>query len=270
MEFFGGLNRFMYQACGYFWYLLTARHRWGYGLHSPFMYDFCRQVLWRSNREALFRVRSRVRALKKDTRMVACPDDPGAGSAVLSSDGEPVGRIVGRSSVSYKYGKVLYAAARVFNPSTILELGASVGISTMYLCEGAPQADVYTIEACREKLAVCRENARLLGHDHLHPVQGSFAKVVPGLLRGISSPDIVFIDGDHRKDKVLEYFEQIVPHLQHDSLVIFDDIHWSKEMTRAWEILTTHPGVKVSVDLFRVGILLFRRELSPQRFKIAY
>lgn len=270
MQFFESFKRLMYQAWGYFWYIVRARHRRGYGLHSPFLFWFQRHVMAPGYRKTLRPVRSRIRTLRKDNRLVVCQDDPGAGSSLLKRDKEKLQRIVYRSGVSYKYGKILYAAALEFKPETILELGTSVGISTMYMCEGAPQAHVYTIEACREKLEICRENARYLGHENLHPVQGTFEQELAGLLEQLSSLDMVFIDGDHRKEKILGYFGQIIGHIHDESLVIIDDIHWSGGMTRAWQTLSRHPRVKVSIDLYRMGILFFKRELSPQRFKMAY
>jgi len=270
MQFFQALNRLMYQACGYIWYLMSARHRWGYGLHSPFMFWFHRHVLAPGYRKQLKAIRGRVRILRKDPRTIYCEDDPGAGSSLLKRKGEKLRSIVRRSSVCYKYGKVLFAAALEFQPSTILELGTSVGISTMYLCEGAPRARVYTIEACAEKLAVCHENARQLNHDNLNPLQGTFEMMLPGLLNQLPQLDMVFIDGDHRKEKILENFEKIIDHLHDESLVIIDDIHWSRQMTQAWQTLMRHPGVKVSVDLHRMGLLFFKRELYPQRFTLAY
>jgi len=234
------------------------------------MFWFHQQVLSSGYRKKLKRLTNRTRTLLRDHRTIACEDNPGAGSSLLRTDREKLPHIVRRSSVSYKYGKLLYAAALEFKPATILEMGTSVGISTMYLCEGAPQAQVYTIEACPEKLAICRENARLMGHNNLHPVQGTFQQVLPGLLEQLSSPDMVFIDGDHQKEKILGYFEHIIPYIHDDSLVILDDIHWSRQMSQAWQTITQHPRVRVSVDLFRMGILFFKRELSPERFTLAY
>lgn len=188
----------------------------------------------------------------------------------MSGEREKVANIVRHSSVSYKYGKVLYAMAREFAPSIILELGTSVGVSTMYLCEGAPGALLYGLEGCREKLDVCRENARLLGYDNVHTLEGSFEDLLPGFLSRTGKLDFVFIDGNHREASTIDYFEKLVDHLHSNSVVVIDDIHWSKEMTRAWDTIRNHSRVKVSIDLYRMGVLFFRRELSRERFVLAY
>ena len=50
------------------------------------------------------------------------------------------------------------------------------------------------------------------------------------LHEGLSGIDIADIDGHHEKLATLHYFERIKPMLNPDSVVIFDDIYWSKDM----------------------------------------
>ena len=49
----------------------------------------------------------------------------------------------------------------------------------------------------------------------------------------------------------------ITPYLSEKSVVVLDDIHWSKEMHQAWQILQSNQSFCYSVDLFYKG-LLFR------------
>ncbi len=41
-----------------------------------------------------------------------------------------------------------------------------------------------------------------------------------------------------------------------EALIIMDDIYWSKEMYAAWKEIISWPGVRVSIDLFQMGILV--------------
>ena len=270
MKFFSTIKSQLIYGLKFLGYLITSRHWGGYSIHSPFMFRFYKRVLWPGRRKELKRVRSRVRLMKRDQRLISCDKVFGAGSGWVRSGGERLSRIVRHSSIHYKYGKVLYSLVREFRPSTILELGTSVGISTMYLAEGCSNARIFTLEGCPEKMAVSRENAEYMGYNHIRHVQGEFSHELPKLLPQIGPLDLVFIDGDHRKDQTTGYFKQLLPWIHSDSIVILDDIHWSDQMTRAWETIISQPGVRVSVDLFRMGILLFKKELSPQRFQIRY
>ena len=79
---------------------------------------------------------------------------------------------------------------------------------------------------------------------------------------------ILFIDGNHQKEATLSYFEKLLPTVHNDSVMIFDDIHWSKGMEEAWEEIKAHPKVKVSIDTFQWGLVFFRREQEKEHFVI--
>lgn len=83
--------------------------------------------------------------------------------------------------------------------------------------------------------------------------------------------DLVFIDGNHRRKPVLDYFEKFLNKISPSSLVVIHDIHWSREMEEAWDIIQQHPKVKMSIDIFSAGIVFFREEfLVKQQFSIRF
>jgi len=55
------------------------------------------------------------------------------------------------------------------------------------------------------------------------------------------------------------------------SLIVIHDIHWSREMEEAWEIIQNHPHVKLSIDIFSAGLVFFRNEFRvKQQFVIRF
>ncbi|UZH54849.1 class I SAM-dependent methyltransferase [Salinimicrobium tongyeongense] len=80
--------------------------------------------------------------------------------------------------------------------------------------------------------------------------------------------DLIYIDGNHQKEATLSYFKKLLPTVHNDSVMIFDDIHWSKGMEEAWEEIKAHPKVKVSIDTFQWGLVFFRREQEKEHFVI--
>ena len=53
-------------------------------------------------------------------------------------------------------------------------------------------------------------------------------------------------------------------------IFIFDDIHWSQEMEEAWQIIKQHPQVKVTIDIFFMGIVFLKKELQKEDFRMRY
>jgi len=96
-----------------------------------------------------------------------------------------------------------------------------------------------------------------LGLNRITLLEGEFSTTLPKALSQVKSLDMVFIDGNHQFAPTLSYFEQIKPYLHDHALVIFDDIHWSKGMHKAWEMVKQDPMVRVSIDLFYKGIIAF-------------
>jgi hypothetical protein len=83
-------------------------------------------------------------------------------------------------------------------------------------------------------------------------------------------PGLVFIDGNHRKGPVIKYFNQLADLSDSKTVVIIDDINYSKEMAGAWEEIKLHKKVSVSIDIFRMGIVFFREGINPHDYIIRY
>jgi predicted O-methyltransferase YrrM len=80
-----------------------------------------------------------------------------------------------------------------------------------------------------------------------------------------------FIDGNHRQEPTERYFHQLLPKLNNNSVLIFDDIHWSKEMEEAWATIKEHEAVRCTSDLFFIGIVFFRQEFKEkQHFRVRF
>ncbi|HSP12266.1 MAG TPA: class I SAM-dependent methyltransferase, partial [Salegentibacter sp.] len=83
-----------------------------------------------------------------------------------------------------------------------------------------------------------------------------------------TSFDLIYFDGHHTKEATLKYFELLLPTAHNESVFIFDDIHWSRGMEEAWEMIKKHPEVRVSIDTFYLGLIFFRKEQAKQDFII--
>ena len=125
-----------------------------------------------------------------------------------------------------------------------------------------------TIEGCPNTAAVAGLNFRALGLDNVQLEVGNFDDILPGILKSQTQLDFVYIDGNHRKDATLNYFEWCLPKVHENSMLIFDDIYWSEGMKEAWAEIKRHPQVTVTVDLFWIGLVFFKKGQARQDFKL--
>lgn len=258
-------------ATRYIKYYLTASNGKGHGVHSPFVFDFITNVL---NDDRHFYAYTSVEELR--AKLLTDPleitiEDFGAGSRVKKTNHRKISDIAASSLKPKKYGQLLFRIADHYSPSKILELGTSLGITTAYLASAKENVQVITMEGAPEIAKLATSNFKTLGLNHIEMICGNFDDTLAGAIDTAGSIDLAFIDGNHRYEPTIRYFKQLLPVMHDHSMIIFDDIHWSKEMEQAWEEIKKNPAVTLSVDLFFIGIILFRKEnKAKQHFTIRF
>lgn len=258
-------------AAKYFKYYVHAANSRGHGMHSPFVYEFITRVM---NDFTKYEDYEKVEQLRK--QLLADPaelvvEDMGAGSAVTSSDKRTVASIAKHALKPKKFGQLLYRMVKYYRPQTILELGTSLGITSSYLALANPQAKVITMEGAPELALRAQQHFEQLNIPNIEIVRGNFDATLAGVLHANPRIDLAFIDGNHRQEPTERYFEQLLPYLHNDSLLVFDDIHWSKEMEAAWKNIVQHEDVTCDIDLFYIGIVSFRKEFKEkQAFSVRF
>jgi predicted O-methyltransferase YrrM len=239
-----------------------------FDLHSPFVYHLYSGILNDKTVYPEFRTIEKLRTrLLRDPGYIKMSDlGTGAGDIPWCHRIVPVKKVIKKSCVKPAFGQLLFRMARHFRPAVMVELGTSLGMSTAYLAMGNPQGQITTLEGCPETAAAAKKNFDHLGLRNVRQLTGSFEDVLPGLLNELGKVDLVFIDGNHRKKPSLQYFYQCLQHIHDDSVLILDDIHWSGEMQEAWKEIVGHPSVTLTIDLFRMGMVFFKKGLSKEDF----
>lgn len=252
-------------------YYLFASNSRGHGIHSPFVYELVTKV-FNDNRN--FYAYKKIAAAKKnlilDDKSIEV-EDAGAGFEKNGQALRRISSIASRSLSTQKFGRLLFRLANFYQARQILELGSSLGISTSYLASADEKSMVVTLEGSVQIAQVAIETYHQLDLKNVRQVIGSFEKVLEEVVRTNPPVDFVFLDGNHRKKPVLEYFELILKNMTPASMIIIHDIHWSREMEDAWDIIRAHPKVKMTVDIFSAGLVFFRDEFQvKQNFMIRF
>jgi predicted O-methyltransferase YrrM len=127
------------------------------------------------------------------------------------------------------------------------------------------------MEGAPEIAAVARENFMKLGIGNIEVITGNFDQTLSSTLSKLETIDFAFIDGNHRYEPTVSYFEQMLKKSNNNTIIILDDIYWSKEMEQAWEWVKNHEQVRLTIDLFAIGIVVLRPEIiHRQYFRIRY
>ncbi|PJJ83896.1 O-methyltransferase [Mucilaginibacter auburnensis] len=252
----------------YLLYRLKAKTR--HGLHSPFVYRLVDKVIYDFSAKKVYNEVEGIRGqLLSDNRMITVTD-LGAGSHVNNNKQKRIGDIAKNALKPPKLAQLLYRLAADAQPDNIIELGTCLGTTSVYLKKAAPSAKVFTMEGCPQTAGVAKQTFYKAGVRDINLVVGNFDDTLQGVINKLDKLDFMFVDGNHRKDATLEYFEWCLPKVHEDTLLIFDDIYWSEEMKDAWAEIKAHPQVTVTVDLFWIGLVYFRKGQVKEDFVIRY
>lgn len=236
------------------------------GVHSPFVSDLLTNVIYVKTNYYPFKKIEKLREQLIDSKKIIHSLELGAGNGKAVD--KKISQIAKNSAKSTKQAQLLFRLANFFQPELIIELGTSLGISTAYLASANSKTQLITIEGCPETAAIASQNFKQLKLKNIEQVIDNFDQKLPEVLSTISKIDFVFFDGNHRKEATMNYFKQCLEKANEDSLFVFDDIYWSEEMMQAWNEIKNNDRVTVTLDLFFMGIVFFRKEPTKQHFLI--
>ena len=254
-------------AWKYLNYLLRSKTK--YSIHSPFVYKLTTEVInSKKSSELVSKVEALRNQLCKDNSTISITD-LGAGSQINRLKTRKIKDIAKNSAKSEKYGQLLFRLCNHFQPRNSLELGTSLGISASYLALSKSQK-VYTLEGCPNTAKKAKKNIESLQINNVEIIVGDFKETLVSTLEKIKTLDFGFLDGNHQEKPTIEYFEECLKYCNNNSVLIFDDIHWSDGMENAWNYIKNHEKVFVSIDLFFVGIVFLNPNQKKEHFVIRY
>ncbi|MBS4043155.1 MAG: class I SAM-dependent methyltransferase [Chitinophagaceae bacterium] len=258
-------------ALKYCHYWLTASNRKGHGMHSPYVFNLIQDVLLDERKFYQFESIEQLRKLllKNETEIEVV--DFGAGSKNLSNKKRKISAIAKSSLKPKKYSQLLFRFVDYYQPQTIIELGTSLGITTSYLASSNVYSVVYTFEGAPSIANIAEQNFESLQLKNINLNVGNFDNTLEKVLSTINKVDFAFIDGNHRYEPTINYFNQLLSKSNEQSIFILDDIHWSEEMETAWKYVQLHEKVTATIDLFFIGIVIFNKDFRiKQHFTVKY
>ncbi len=249
----------------YFKYLVKSSNSNGHGVHSPFVFDFITNVLTSPAKDkVLFKEIELLRKTLRQSNEKLTVVDLGAGSVKGNATKRTVGSIAKNAAKSPKFGQLLYKMAGYYRVETILELGTSLGLTTRYLALAKPVYGVITIEGSPEIADFARQSFIKESKDNIELIVGDFSEKLENALVKMKGRKMIFFDGNHQYQSTLDYFNQSLKYCEEDDIMIFDDIHWSEGMEKAWQEIKKNKEVTCTIDLFFVGVVFFRREFKEK------
>lgn len=244
------------------WWLLA---KGVHSIHSPFLFRFYKEVVLENRPFYSFPI--------LDTLIATVKADTTKGN--YQPFGSKKGQVYSttRGHLAQKFTKpkaiqeMLFRAVNFLQPKTIIELGTSLGLTTLYLASAKKEAKVYTFEGDTQSLKWAQDLFKEQKMNNVEAVLGDIDQTLPQILAEVA-PDFVFIDANHTYQATLQYFEWMKSKAALNALLVFDDIYWSPDMARAWAQIKKDSASTLTLDFYHTGWVFLRKNQSPQHFKL--
>ncbi len=247
-----------------------------HGIHSPFVFAFLKDCVFADIQQPeTDEIELHRKELLQDNTVLTFQDF-GAGNRLKVNT--PGNQKMKKQSVSYiarnslhdpRDCRLFFRMIRYLESLSVLEMGTSLGITTSCFAKANPNATIDTLEGAEPIAQLAKEwfASIKLKNTTLHT--GEFGEILNEVVEN-KEYDFVFLDGDHKGEKVWCYFNQLLKHISSDGVLVVDDIRWSPSMLACWKTIKKHPDVTVTLDMFRFGIVFFDPALSKQNYYIRF
>jgi predicted O-methyltransferase YrrM len=241
-----------------------------HSLHSPYLFTFYSEVIKASK---MVSSDSEIEALRKrylrDHRKIL-PGGMGAGSRFCQNRTFRLSDIARSGITKARYSKLLLSIINFYECRTVIELGTSLGLNTLYLSHGNKVKHLLTFEGNPVLAQLAEEHFKTFSTTGIELIRGNLDHTLFDQLKQVGEVDFAYLDANHTKEATLRYFKLLRPHMSDRSILVFDDIYWSHGMTEAWNTICLQSRKKLCLDLFQVGILINDGNAPDRYFRLAF
>ncbi len=257
-----------------------------HGVHSPFVFYLLMNVIYNKNNYYCYRaienVREKLLNSKKTIRIIKNAECKPFGkfenvAPDINTEAEKnntiereVAQLAKQHTRSAKFQHLLFRLVNHFQPPDILEIGTSFGISTAYLAIANSKISVVTIEKNREIAEIAKQNFKDLRLKNIEQKIENSNAALPDMLSKYQNLYFVSFDGFCCKQDTLKYFYLCLEKSNASSVFVFFGLYQSAEMIEAWNEIKNNNRVTVTLDLFIMCIVFFRKEQVKQHFVIKF
>jgi len=221
-----------------------------YKVHSPFVFKFVTDVF---EDERFYHFMGVIEGYRRNLL--------GTGYKINTNKGtRSVNQIVKNQAISPKIGGILFKIVHEYKPNTVLELGTNLGVATLYQATAESSNQIITLEEDAAISATTQEYFKKLGTRNVELIGGEMGKTLPSALKKLGTVDQIYFNNFWGYEDSLTYFETCLPYLVPNTVFIVRTPYANEDSIKFWTEIKQHPSVKLSLDIYDLGLLFFRSE----------
>jgi len=231
-------------------WLKRIRHRKGYGVHSPFAFNLITQVIYETSPYYAYR---RLREIRND----------------LLSRRKALA-ITERHISNQRVDELLFRLVNYVSPCTIIEIGTSHGLTTLYLSSAKKQVRCITVDKEQPENTIAQKLFEKTGANIEFHVDSSFL-CLGEILKSVSLAGfILFTVNRNSLSTIRLLFEQCLNSTDCNSLIVIKGIHSCGRTARWWNEVISDNRTGVTFDLYDVGFVFFDKTKIKQHYIVNF
>lgn len=242
----------------YLRYLFCSRHWRGYGVHSPFAFDLVTNVIREELPYYKYSLVEKIRKLYHTSKKS------------LEVDGRtvPVPELA-HGEISPACGQLLFRLVNKYKPANVVATKMGMGISSMYLA--APNSKLPVVTFCESESVASFVSGYMkqTGFGNVFVIKGR-ADDLSTRLADVDALGLLYVNDCFSGEDLDRRMEVCLRKRGEQSIFVIDHIYENASMTAAWHRLQALEEVRVTVDLFHIGIVFFDKKLQKEDYNVRY
>ena len=234
------------------------RYRKGHGVHSPFAFNFITNVIEEKLPYYIFEDIE-----KRRIELLACKDIVEFVSSKGNLKKKTVAEITSQETQSGKYGALLFRLVNFLQCKSVLQIGASTGIMSLYLASSRKDMQCVVLEDRMELVPVVKGQCSSLHINNVSVETGEYLSSLEKILKEHDYFDLVFINTIRNPELTRHILEK---HIK-TKLLIVDNIRKDKKSKALWQMVMDNPHARITIDLYHLGIALFEEKFYKKHYK---
>jgi len=176
--------------------------------------------------------------------------------------------LTAQETQSKNYGALLFRLVNFFKCCTVLQIGSSTGLMSLYLALPLRNScDCYALEERTGLLESVQTFAENYSLKNLHWMEGAYAESLLRLKPKMTSFDFIFVNTMGDSEKTRETLRLTETFIFQNTVMVIDNIQRDKTMKKLWQEIKNREDVGLTIDLLSLGLVFFNTQLHKQNYK---
>ena len=244
------MNHYLKRRISYF---LKARHSKGHGIHSPFLFRLITQVI---ENKGYFSAYPLLKSAGENMKNMLNILDFESFRQQECSEHD----LRKFHALSPKYDRLLFRLVNDFAPASIAFFGSTFGVTLLALALADRRKTVVAQMSNNHFRSFCRRLADVFEVDNIEITETGIAVTA----------DFVVIQNPLDPANCDQIISAVLERQDFQGTVVVCGIHYSSEMEAVWTKHKSKGTIRVTLDLFEIGIFICREGLQKEEFMLRF